>query len=76
MWWMVGLILLGWLGRAPGQDSPAGSEQMEAEEARRASDWAIVQFNADIKDFPSWEAFTTRGTISGGAGHAGDLLYV
>ncbi len=32
---------------------------MEAEEARRASDWAIVQFNANIKDFPSWEAFTT-----------------
>ena len=43
----------------PGEDSPAGSEQMEAEEARRASDWAIVQFDAAIKDFPSWEAFTT-----------------
>ena len=59
MWWMVGLVLMGWLGRALAQDSPAGSEQMEAENVRRASDWAIVQFNTDIKDFPSWEAFKT-----------------
>jgi hypothetical protein len=59
MWWMVGLVLMGLLGRAVAQDSPGGSEQMEAEDARRASDWAIVQFNTDIKDFPSWEAFKT-----------------
>jgi hypothetical protein len=57
MWWMAGLVLMGLLGRALAQDSPAGNEAMEAEEARRASDWAIVRFNTDIKDFPSWEAF-------------------
>lgn len=32
---------------------------MEAEDARRAYDWAIVRFNTDIQDFPSWEAFAT-----------------
>jgi hypothetical protein len=57
MWWMVSLLLIGVLGRALAQESPAGSEQMEAEEARRASDRAIVRFNTDIKDFPSWELF-------------------
>jgi hypothetical protein len=59
MWWLVGLILMGLFGHALGQDSPGGNEQMEAENARRASDWAIVQFNTHIKDFPSWEAFKT-----------------
>jgi hypothetical protein len=83
MWWMVGLILMGWLGRALGQDSPAGSEQMEAEEARRASDWAIVQFNAAIKDFPSWEAFTTAvlsqvvpGTLGTCYTYSGGMVHV
>ena len=59
LWWMVGLVLIGLLSRALAQESPAGSEQMEAEEARRSSDWAIVRFNTNIKDFPSWEAFKT-----------------
>jgi hypothetical protein len=58
MWWTVGLVLMGLLGRALAQEeSPAGNEPMEAENARRASDWAIVRFNTDIQDFPSWEAF-------------------
>ena len=30
---------------------------MEAENAQRASDQAIVRFNTDIKSFPSWELF-------------------
>lgn len=58
-WWMVGLVLIGLLSRAVAQDTPAGSEQMEAENARRAYDWAIVKFNTAIQDFPSWEAFKT-----------------
>jgi len=45
------------LGRALAQESPAGGEQLEVENARRASDQAIVRFNTDIKDFPSWELF-------------------
>jgi hypothetical protein len=57
MWWMVGLLLMGMFGRALAQDSLGGSEQMEVENARRASDQAIVRFNTDIKDFPSWEIF-------------------
>ena len=57
MWWIVGLLLMGVFGRALAQDNPAGSEQMEAENARRASDQAIVKFNTDIDDFPSWELF-------------------
>lgn len=59
MWWTVGLVLMGLLGRALAQDSPAGAEQMEGEDARRASDWAIVRFNTDIEDFTSGEAFRT-----------------
>jgi hypothetical protein len=57
MWWIVGLLLMGVFGRALAQDNPAGSEQMEAENARKASDQAIVRFNTDIDDFPSWELF-------------------
>jgi hypothetical protein len=56
MWWMVGLVLMGLLGRALAQDSRGSNEEMEVENARRASDWAIVRFNTDIQDFPSWEA--------------------
>ena len=53
MWWIVGLLLMGVFGRAWLQDNPAGSEQMEeAENARRASDQAIVKFNTDIDDYP------------------------
>ena len=59
MWWMVGLLLVGLFGRALAQEHPAGNEQTEAEEATRASDQAIVRFNKDIQDFPSWEAFET-----------------
>lgn len=59
LWWMVGLVLIGLLSRALAQDTPEGSEHMEAEEASRSYDWAIVRFNTDIKDFPSWEAFET-----------------
>jgi len=57
MWWMVGLVLMGLLGRALAQDSRGSNEEMEVENARRAADWAIVRFNTDIQDFPSWEAF-------------------
>ena len=61
MWRMVGLVLMGLLGRALADEGPAGSEQMEAENARRSSDWAIMRFNTDIKDFLTWEAFKTVG---------------
>jgi hypothetical protein len=32
---------------------------IESLRAASASDWAIVTFNTDIEDFPSWEAFAT-----------------
>ena len=57
MWWIFGLLLMGVFVRALAQDNPGGSEQMEAENARRASDQAIVKFNIDIDDFPSWALF-------------------
>ena len=57
MRWIVGLLLMGVFGRALAQDNPGGSEQREAENARRTSDQAIVKFNTDIADFPSWELF-------------------
>ena len=57
MWWIVGLVLMGVLGPALAQESPGGNEQMEVENARRASDQAIVRFNTNIADFPSWEIF-------------------
>lgn len=59
MWWMVGLLFVGLLGRALAQEGAAGTEPMEAEEAVRSSDRAIVRFNTAIKDFPSWETFET-----------------
>lgn len=83
LWWMVGLVLVGLLGRALAQDTPAGSEQMEAEEARRSYDWAIVRFNTDIKDFPSWEAFETAvlsqvvpGTLGTCYASSGGMVHV
>jgi hypothetical protein len=48
---------MGVFGRTLAQDIPGGSEQMEAENARRTSDQAIVKFNTDIANFPSWELF-------------------
>ena len=57
MWWIVSLLLMGVFGDALAQDNPGGSEQVEVENARRASDQAIVRFNTDIEDFPSWELF-------------------
>jgi hypothetical protein len=57
MWWIVVLVLIGVLGSALAQESPGDSEQMEVENARRASDQAIVRFNTNIADFPSWELF-------------------
>ena len=57
MWWMVGLLLMEMFGRTLAQDTPAGSEQLETEEARRSSDQAIVRFNTHIEDFLSWELF-------------------
>lgn len=60
LWQMVGLLLIGLLGRALAQDIPAGSAQMEAEEVQRSYDLAVVKFNTNIKDFPSWEAFKTE----------------
>ena len=59
MWWMVGLVLMGVFGRALAQDSRGSTEQLEVENAKRAADWAIVHFNTDIQDFPSWKAFKT-----------------
>ena len=57
MWWMVGLLLMGVLSPALAQDSAGDNEPMEVENARRASDQAIVRFNTNIEDFPSWELF-------------------
>jgi hypothetical protein len=48
---------MGVFGGALARDNAGGSEQMEVENARRASDQAIVKFNTDIEDFPSWELF-------------------
>jgi len=48
---------MGMFSRALAQDSLGGSEQMEVENARRASDQAIINFNTAIQDFPSWELF-------------------
>ncbi len=83
MWWMVCLLLMGVLGRALAQENPAGSEQMEVEEARRSSDRAIVRFNTAIKDFPSWEAFETAvlsqvvpGTMGTCYVHEGGTVHV
>ena len=59
MWWMVGLILMELLGRALAQDSRGSTEELEVENAKRAADWAIVRFNTDVQDFPSWETFQT-----------------
>lgn len=57
MWWIVGLCLVGVLSPALAQDSAGDNEPMEVENARRASDQAIVRFNTDIADFPSWDLF-------------------
>lgn len=83
MWWMVGLVLMGWLGRALAQENPAGDAQMEAENARRSSDWAIVRFNTGIQDFPSWEAFETArlaqvvpGTLGTCYAYSGGTVHV
>jgi len=57
MWWIVSLLCMGVFGHALAQDNTGGSEQIEVENARRASDQAIVRFNTDIEDFPSWELF-------------------
>ena len=83
MWWMVGLVFMGLLGRALAQDTPAGSEPMEAENATRAFDWAIVRFNTDIQDFPSWEAFKTAvlaqvvpGTLGTCYAYSGGTVHV
>ena len=56
---MIGLILMGMLSPALARENPDDSEQVEVENARRASDQAIVRFNTDIADFPSWELFKT-----------------
>jgi hypothetical protein len=83
MWLRILLALLGGLGRAFAQEHPAGSALLEAEEARRASDNAIVSFNTGIKTFPSWEAFNTavvspRGPDTRGTcyAHAGGTVHV
>lgn len=83
LWWMLGLVLIGLLSRAVAQDTPGGSEELEEEEARRAYDWAIVQFNTDIQDFPSWEAFETAvlaqvapGTLGTCYAHSGGMVHV
>ena len=83
MWWMVGLVLLGWLGWALAQDGGGRNEEMEVENARRASDWAIVRFNTAIQDFPSWQAFVTAvlaqvapGTVGTCYVHRGGTVYV
>ena len=83
MWWMVGLALMGLLGRALAQDSRGSTEELEVENAKRAADWAIVRFNTDVQDFPSWEAFATAvlsqvapGTLGTCYGYSGGTVHV
>ena len=57
MWCMIFVILLGLTGRVMAQESRAGSEQLEAEEAAQASNRTIVRFNTDIRNFDTAEAF-------------------
>jgi hypothetical protein len=56
MQWAVGLLLVVMFGRALAQETPT-SRDMEGRSVDSAYDQAIVTFNTDIKDFPSWEAF-------------------
>jgi hypothetical protein len=60
MQWTVGLLLVVMCGRALAQETPASREEMEAPSIDSAYDQAIVKFNTDIKNFPSWEAFRTE----------------
>ena len=83
MWWMIGLVLMGWLGPALAQESQGDNEQLEVDNARRASDWAIVRFNTDVEDFPSWVAFATAvlaqvapGTLGTCYGYSGGTVQV
>jgi hypothetical protein len=83
MWWMVGLVCIGLLGRALAQDSRGSTEEIEVENAKRAVDWAIVRFNTDVQDFPSWEVFKTTvlsqvmpGTLGTCYGYSGGTVQV
>ena len=59
MQWAVGLLLVVMFGRALAQETPTPRE-LEGPSVDSAYDQAIVTFNTDIKDFPSWEAFRTE----------------
>jgi len=73
---MVGLLLMEMFGRTLAQDTPAGSEQLETEEARRSSDQAIVRFNTHIEDFLSWELFEAVVLARVTPDMMGSMLYV
>ena len=51
------LILLGALEDARAQEPPAGPTALQEEQARRAFDTAIIEFNTGIQRFPTWDAF-------------------
>jgi hypothetical protein len=60
MQWAIGLLLVVMCGRALGQETPVSTGEWEVPSVVNAYDQAIVKFNTDIKDFPSWEAFRTE----------------
>ena len=60
MQWAIGILLIAMLGRALAQETPTTTEEWERKDAHNAYDQAVVRFNTDIKDFPSWDAFKTE----------------
>jgi hypothetical protein len=60
MHWVIGLCLVVLLGRVQAQETSDPTRELETEYAESAYEQAIVKFNTDIKDFPSWQAFKTE----------------
>jgi hypothetical protein len=73
MQWAVGLLLVVMFGRALAQETPASTEELEAQYAESAYDQAIVKFNTDIKDFPHGRR-SDGGISQDCAGHHGEML--
>jgi hypothetical protein len=60
MHWVIGLCLVVLLGHVQAQETSDPTRELDTEYAESAYEQAIVKFNADIKDFPSWQAFKTE----------------
>lgn len=69
MQWAIGLLLIAMLGRALAQETPTSNKELE--QAESAYDQAVVRFNTNIKDFPSWDTFKTEVLSKGLAGTMG-----